>query len=72
MSVVKKRLFLKGMHCVSCAMAIDFRLEDLQGVIKSTTNYAKQACEVEYDAEIISIQEIITIIQDMGYSVTEK
>lgn len=69
MSVVKKRLFLKGMHCVSCAMAIDFRLEDLQGVIKSTTNYAKQACEVEYDADAISIKDIVKVIESMGYSV---
>ncbi len=63
--IVKKKLTISGMHCSSCAMNIDFDLEDA-GVI-SSTNYAKQITEVEFDEEKISLEEIIEIIKKTGY-----
>ena len=34
-------LKIVGMHCTSCAMNIDFELEDIKGVKEASTNYAK-------------------------------
>lgn len=58
------------MHCTSCAMNIDFDLEDLGGVITSKTNYAKQETEVEFDEEKINLKEIVENIKKTGYQAT--
>lgn len=67
MSIVKKKLKVEGMHCTSCAMNIDFDLEDIG--VKSKTNYARQECEVEFDEEKINKQKIIQTIKKTGYTV---
>jgi len=63
--IIKKKLKIEGMHCTSCAMNIDFDLEDVR--VKASTNYAKQVTEVEYDEEKITLQKIIEVIKNTGY-----
>lgn len=58
------------MHCTSCAMNIDFDLEDL-GVKSAKTSYAKQETEVEFDEEKIKPEKIIEQIKKTGYSASE-
>jgi len=60
-------LKISGMHCTSCAMNIDFDLEDLKGIKSSSTNYAKSETEVEFDEEKISVEQIIKCIGKTGY-----
>lgn len=62
----KIKLKISGMHCVSCAMNIDFDLEDL-GVKSVKTSYAKQETEVEFDEEEIKLQEVVDRIKKTGY-----
>ena len=50
-------------------MNIDFDLEDLEGVKTAKTNYAKQESEIEYDEELIKLNQIIKQIQKTGYQV---
>lgn len=64
--IVKKKLKVEGMHCTSCAMSIDFDLEDL-GVKNAKTSYAKQETDVEFDGEKIKIEQIIKCIKTTGY-----
>ena len=71
MSIVNKKLKIQGMHCTSCAMNIDFGLEDLEGVKSAKTSYAKQVCEVEFDEEKINNQKIIQTIKKTGYTVVD-
>lgn len=70
--VVKKKLKITGMHCTSCAMNIDFDLEDLDGVKSVKTNYAKQESEVEFDEEKLSEKEIFQQIEKTGYQAELK
>lgn len=63
---------INGMHCTSCAMNIDFDLEDLDGVKSARTNYAKEICEVEYDLEKVDITDIIKTIEKTGYQAVIK
>lgn len=70
--VVKKKLKIDGMHCNSCAMTIDFDLEDLEGIKSARTSYAKQECEVEFDEENVNEQVIIQTIQKTGYQAQIK
>ena len=66
--MVKKKLKIEGMHCTSCALNIDFDLEDLEGIKSAKTSYAKQETEVEFDPEKINDQQILEIIKKTGYT----
>lgn len=63
----KINLEIEGMHCNSCAMSIDFDLEDLEGVNFAKTSYAKQVCEIEFDEEKIKVEELIQTVHKTGY-----
>ena len=66
--MVKKKLKIEGMHCSSCAMTIDFDLEDLEGVKSAKTSYAAQVTEVEFDPGKVDDQEILETIKKTGYT----
>lgn len=70
--VVKKKLKIDGMHCNSCAMTIDFDLEDLEGIKSSRTSYAKAETEVEFDPEKINEQDIIATVKKSGYTAVQS
>lgn len=68
---MKKSVFkITDMHCTSCAINIDFELEDLDGVKSAKTNYARGQSEVEYDPEKLNEQKIIDAIKKAGYTST--
>lgn len=64
----KIKLNIEGMHCSSCAMSIDFDLEDLDGVKSAKTNYAKQTSEIEFDESKINESKIAEQIKKTGYA----
>lgn len=68
-NIIKKVLKVEGMHCASCALNIDFDLEDVEGVKKAHTSYAKQNLEVEYDESKVNIDKIVLKIHKLGYKV---
>lgn len=69
----KTKLKIIGMHCTSCAMNIDGDLEDfVKGVKSAKTNYARQECEVEFEEEIVAVEQIITQIEKTGYQAELK
>lgn len=63
------KIKIDGMHCTSCSMNVDGEMEDLDGVISSTTSYAKQESVVEYDPKKVSLKQIRKVIRDLGYKV---
>ncbi|MEK7616643.1 MAG: heavy metal-associated domain-containing protein [Patescibacteria group bacterium] len=68
--IIKKKLKIEGMYCSSCAMNIDFDLEDLDGVKSVKTSYAKQECEVEFDPKNVNEATILETIKKAGYTAT--
>jgi copper chaperone CopZ len=48
-------------------MNIDGALEDTQGIISATTNYAQAMTKVTFDPQQINIQQIQNIIEATGY-----
>ena len=65
---MQKTIFkIIGMHCSSCAMAIDGALEDTGKIQEAKTSYIKQQTEVIFDSQKISDEEIIQIIKKIGY-----
>ncbi len=65
--MIKKKFKILDMHCNSCALTIDMDLEDLDGVKKAQTSYAKSELEVEFDPEKVSENLILETIQKSGY-----
>lgn len=64
-NIVKKKLKINGMHCTSCAMNIDFELEDTEGVKEVKTSYVKQITEVSFDPEKVSIENMVSVIKKL-------
>jgi len=69
---MKTKLAITGMHCSMCALTIDERLEEVTGVRRAKTSYAKQSVEVEYDPSLTSVKSLLQAVSAAGYSATEK
>lgn len=65
-------LKIEGMHCSSCAMSIDFDLEDIDGVKSAKTNYAKQISDVEFDEKKVTPGVLIDQIKKTGYRALQQ
>ena len=65
---MKKIFKISGMHCNSCAMGIEFELEDK--VNKVNVDYSQEKAEIDFDESKISEKEIIKIIEKLGYKVS--
>ena len=65
---MKIKLKIAGMHCTACALNIDEELEDVSGVQRAKTNYARQSVEVEYDPAVASVQALIDAVSTAGYT----
>ena len=70
--IIKKKLKIIGMHCTACSLSIDMDLEDLEGVKKAQTSYAKQETEVEFDEEKIKLNQLLETIKKTGYTAQEE
>ncbi len=64
---MKQQLKIQGMHCASCAMLIDDELEELDGVTKAKTSFAKQRTDVDFDETKVAPDVIIAKIAALGY-----
>ncbi len=70
--MLKKIYKVEGMHCTSCALSIDEELEEVRGVRKAKTSYARETTEIEFDEGQVVEEEIVAAINRAGYSVKEK
>lgn len=68
MSTVCRTFEIAGMHCASCAMAVDWELEDLEGVHNADTSYAKGRTEVVFDPHKVAESDLLAAIQRAGYT----
>lgn len=58
---------VQGMHCNSCALSIDWEVEDVEGVVDSTTSYAKGTTQVVFDESKASMDAILGAIKTAGF-----
>ncbi len=66
---MKATLEVDGMHCASCGLAIDERLEELAGVEQAATSYRRGRVKVSYDAGLIRLEDLQQAIAELGYEV---
>ncbi len=67
---LKVAVGIRGMHCASCAVMIEKKLNKLEGV-KATVNYGGEKAYVEIDDEG-KMQQVKETIEKLGYSVAEQ
>jgi len=59
---------IKGMHCKSCVEKIESKINSLEGVTSVKLNLAEDKAEVKFDPNKISLNEIKSKINELGYS----
>lgn len=64
----KSTIAVTGMHCTSCSILIDETLEELPGVVSSSTDLRRETTTVEYDPARTSPGAIAEEIVKLGYS----
>jgi len=60
---------IDGMHCDACAARLDSALSELDGVIKTRTDYASRSARV-YAADEIVVPLVLDATRRVGYSAT--
>lgn len=69
MKTTIKTVTVKGMTCASCSAAVERNISKADGVAKATVNLATEKLTVEYDSEKISIEDMASRIDKLGYKV---
>lgn len=64
-------LVITGMHCASCGLLIDETLEELPGVISSSTDLRRERTTVDYDPAQTDLPLITAEIVKLGYTARE-
>ena len=64
----KAELKITGMSCAACSAKIEKKLNKTDGIEQANVNLATGRASVEYDVTKVKINDIIKIIQDLGYS----
>jgi copper chaperone CopZ len=64
----KSTLVVTGMHCASCGLLIDETLEELPGVVSSSTDLRRETTTVEYDPAQTTLTTIAAEIVGLGYT----
>jgi Cu+-exporting ATPase len=73
MATKKIELPIGGMTCASCVATIEGGLKELPGIAEVNVNLATERGSVVYDPELVNIDQLVKIVQDVGYEVrTEK
>jgi len=62
----KKNYKISGMHCASCALNIEKKLNKEEGISHASVNYANEKASLEFDPKVISLENIKKIISSLG------
>ena len=66
------QLQLEGMTCAACANRIEKGLSKLPGVTSATVNFAMETARVEYIPGEVSVNELQSKVEQLGYKATVK
>jgi copper chaperone len=69
---MKKMYQLETVTCPSCVVRIEGMLSKTKGIEQSDVRFNTSRVSVVFDDEIISSQEIIAKIQQLGYQVLSE
>ena len=65
-------LKISGMHCATCAVAVEESLAALDHVSSAQVNFGTETAHVEYDPGKISLHDLETAVMDAGYGTVNQ
>lgn len=71
-AIKSKSLGIGGMTCTGCQNTIERALRQKPGIVKARVNYRLGNADIQYDADIIALEEIIGTIEAVGYQVLRQ
>lgn len=63
----KKQFKVSGMTCANCALTIEKGVGKMPGVKSASVNFASEKLTLELDPAVVSEEEILAKIKDLGY-----
>lgn len=66
-----KNVRILGMDCADCAASLEHVLARRVGIIHCSVNYAAERMRLEYNADLISYNEINRVVKAMGYKIDD-
>jgi sulfite exporter TauE/SafE/plastocyanin domain-containing protein/copper chaperone CopZ len=67
MSIRREKIKVYDMTCTSCERRVEKSLNKLSGVFKAKASFSGQFAEIEYEDEMVSLNEVKDAIQKVGY-----
>lgn len=71
MNTQQATLHISGMTCNNCTRFVDNTLQDLEGVVSTSLSLEKGTAQVQFNTELVNLQQIVDAINDTHYSVEE-
>ena len=65
----KISLPVEGMTCASCVARVEKAITKFEGVSAVNVNLATEKVTLEYDPSLVDLNEIATIVEDIGYKI---
>lgn len=65
-------IYITGMTCINCQKRIQTALTAQSGITNATVSYQLQTAEIDYDPNEIPLEQILSIIDGLGYSASSK
>ncbi|MDD4156962.1 MAG: heavy-metal-associated domain-containing protein [Candidatus Cloacimonetes bacterium] len=65
--MIRKLITVYGMTCENCREVIINGLEKVEGIQKVSVKLPNRLVEVEFDSDVITLDQIKKVIQELGY-----
>jgi copper chaperone CopZ len=62
-------LRVEGMKCGGCESSVKNLLEALEGVVLAAADHAANQVDIDFDAALVSLDELKQAVSDAGYAV---
>lgn len=62
-------LKIKGMHCEGCSRRLEKVLNAQNGVKDARVSLEEKKSDIEYDKNLISVEELKEVVEDAGFDV---
>jgi copper chaperone CopZ len=63
----QKTFIITDMHCPNCAMILEGIEDKLPGIKSISVSYKQGKMTVEFDPQLVSEREILSIVEKFGY-----
>ena len=64
---MKKTFRVSDMYCPSCPMHLEGLEDELPGIRYISASYKKLMMEVDFDEKLVSVEQIISAANEIGY-----